>query len=393
MVKQILILGAGISGLTLAWSLQKEKDVHITLIEKEARIGGWVDTLHSEGYLFERGPRSFRTQGAGTSTLQLIEALGLEKEIISAAPTARYRYLYQNQTLHRVPNNPIHLLTSPLSKGVFSALWKDWKTKGGPGNDESIATFVERRLGKEIADRFFDPLVSGIFAGDIQKLSLRACFPSLAEWEDKNGGLLRGALSYKKKSKQLHSPFVQTMLKQPLLSFKRGMETLTQSLAAQFKGEILLGHTAESIGFEESPSHPQAIVRLANGKILYADALYSTLPASSLGKLLAPRDPKLANRLKQIPSASIAIVSLGYQRPILKQKGFGYLIPSSEGETTLGVIWDSCVFPQQACYSGETRLTVMLGGSRMENFNTWTPTQFILEAKNALSRHLGIDAT
>ncbi|MCE5317428.1 MAG: protoporphyrinogen oxidase [Parachlamydia sp.] len=379
MPKSYIILGGGISGLSLAWQLQKDSDAKVTLVEQAPRLGGWIETLHKNGFLFDRGPRSCRSRGSGLATLQLIEELGLEAEVIPASPAARRRYLYLDKRLQAMPNSLPGLLFSPVTNGLFKALWQDIRTRGGPGRDESVADFAERRMGRAFAERFFDPLVTGIFAGDMHKLSLRACFPFLAEWEEQHGGIVRALFKKKKRPSDL-SPFIQQMLKTSIFSFRNGMETLPQRLAERLNVDILLGEAVEALHADRGS------VRLSSGRTLDADHIFSTLPAHSLQKLLP-----FSATLNQIPYASTAVVNLGYRKRILKKEGFGYLIPSSEREQVLGVVFDSSAFPQQG--TDETRLTVMLGDSRIPDFGAWSKEKFLSIAQEALMRHLGIDQT
>lgn len=372
-----IILGGGISGLSLAWHLQKDPDAKITLVEKTPRLGGWIETLQREGFIFDRGPRSCRTRGSGVASLQLIEELGLESEVIPASPAASQRYLYLDKRLQAMPKSLPGLLFSPLTNGLFKAIWQDIRTKGGPGRDESVAEFVERRLGRSFAERFFDPLVTGIYAGDMHKLSLRACFPFLAQWEMQHGGIVRGMFKKKNKPTDL-SPFVQHMLKTSIFSFRNGMETLTQRLAERLKIEFILGDAVEKLD--------DGKISLLSGRTLEADHIFSTLPAYSLQKLLP-----FSDSLEQIGYASAATVNLGYRKKVLQNEGFGYLVPTSEHEKILGVVFDSSVFPKQGVEG--TRLTVMIGNSRIPEFDSLSHQNFLSIALEAISRHLGIKQT
>lgn len=377
MPKHYAILGGGISGLTLAWRLQKQPDTKVTLIEKQPRVGGWIETIQPNGYLFDCGPRSCRTKGAGIATLQLIKELGLQSEVICASPEAKKRYLYLDRKLKLLPYSLVQVLFSPLTKGLFQVLWRDFFLKGGVGHDESVAAFVERRLGRSFAETFFDPLVKGIFAGDMHQLSVRACFPLLAEMEAKHGGIVRGMLKSKKnKQSQSLSPFVAHMQKQSIFSFKKGMEMLPQTLRHQFHGELLLGEAVVAIETDAL----NARIRLSSGKTIVADQIISTLPASSLKSLLPFKE------LHQIPSASVATVHFGYRQKLKFPKGFGYLVPTKEREQILGVVFDSCVFPQQSAHAEETRFTVMVGDGKEEERG-----QLVEKAQDALLRHLQIE--
>jgi oxygen-dependent protoporphyrinogen oxidase len=223
--EHFVILGGGISGLALAWYLKKkyQETIHLTIIEKSSRAGGWIRSIQQQGFLFEEGPRSCRTKGAGIATLELIEELGLENEVIAASPHAKKRYLYTGKQLRCLPQGIISSLFSPLTRGILPALWKEWRKAPEKCEDESIYDFFARRFSPEIAEQFIDPMVAGIYAGDIRQLSLRSCFPQLHRWEQEYGSLTKGMFFDRSRSKEIHSPFVQAMKSAPIFSFKNGM--------------------------------------------------------------------------------------------------------------------------------------------------------------------------
>ncbi len=160
-MRHIVILGAGISGLSTAWFLKKRfgKEIALTIIDKSKRPGGWMQTSHTGGFLFEQGPHSCRATGAGLATLQLAEELGLQDHVVTADPASHIRYLYHNQSLQRLPTGPLSCLFSPLMKGIIPALIRDWRTPPGNQDDESIYDFFSRRFGPSIAERFADYLL------------------------------------------------------------------------------------------------------------------------------------------------------------------------------------------------------------------------------------------
>lgn len=367
---KVAIVGGGISGLALAWNFKKQ-GIDCTLYEKEARTGGWIRTSHCQGFVFEQGPHSCRTRGAGIKTLELIEQLGLEKEVISASPAARQRFIYTQGTFKKVPVCPVSLLFSPWKKGVLKALWNDWKTPPGEGKDESIYDFISRRLSQEVAEELFDPFTTGIFAGDIRKLSIQACFPFLYSLEKKHGGLLKGFWAKRKEKKETGtSPFVQQLLKTSLFSFRGGMQTLTDCLYQKMQDQVQLNK--EIVRLEQNGSSWKLI--FADGSAAEADRLFLTIPATATAQLLT-------DELSRIPYASVTVVNLGYKAAVLPKEGFGYLIPSKEKDPIMGVLWDSSVFPQQNSHAQETRLTVMLRPSAKD------PAE---EAQAAVARQLGI---
>lgn len=369
MPRQIVILGAGISGLTAAWKIQRRlgAEASITLIEKSPRVGGWIQSLQKEEFLFEQGPRSCRSHGTGAATLQLIEELGLQNQVIIAEPPARFRYLYTAGALRRLPHNLISFLFSPLMKGVIPALWHEWLSPPKEG-DESIYDFFSRRFSPQLAQQFIDPLVTGIYAGDIRQLSIQSCFPVLYSWVQQHGSVLRGSLFHKKERRQI-SPFVRKIGRSPLFSLQGGMESLTRALVDQLQAVIRFNSAAKEFSYEGDG----AVVTLESGERIWADHLISTLPS------------------RELHYASVAVINVGYRKSVLRQKGFGYLIPSKEQESILGCVWDSSVFPSQN-RQDSTVLSVMMGGAHYPEIEWFSERQCIEVALEALERHLGISA-
>lgn len=402
MSKRVVILGAGISGLSCAWFLKKRfgSSLAVTILEKSSRLGGWIDTEETEGFLFEKGPRSCRTQGAGLKTLELIEELQLQDQVIVADSQAHIRYLYTGGTLEKLPSTPLSLFRSPLMKGGFSALVRDLIAPTGQEQDESIEDFMSRRFNLALAHQFMDPLVSGIYAGDIKKLSLKSCFPLLHQLEQQHRSVLWGVCrsqwtkacrkawgkAWKTASSFSVSPFVQRLKQEPLISFKQGMSTLIQALANQWGGEIRFNCSPKALTF-----HPEGVsLALPHQQTLEADHLILAIPAPAIADLLAPHHPPLQRLLSQLPYATVAVVNLGYRANVLKQKGFGYLVPSSEKESILGCVWDSSIFPQQNRHPNETRLTLMMGGTLHPFIEESSESHCLDLALEALARHLNI---
>ena len=143
-------------------------------------------TIRNHEFLFEQGPRSCRPKGNGVETLKLIEDLGLQDQVIPGDPSSSMRYLYTGGKLEALPNGLFSFFMSPLTNGVFKAIWRDLTTAPDP-NDETIYSFISRRFSPGIAERLIDPMATGIYAGDIRKLSITSCFPLLKQWEKENG--------------------------------------------------------------------------------------------------------------------------------------------------------------------------------------------------------------
>lgn len=335
-MKKIVIAGGGISGLSARYFLSKRyPDAEIVLYEKSDRLGGCVETSHSP-YFFERGPRTFKVSRA-TELLALVKELGLEDELLYSDKSARRRYLYKKGKLHQ--------LGLPFIFPMLPALLKEWKQPYSWGDDESIATFVTRRFGKEVAENLFDPLTQGIFAGDIHHLSVKACFPELKAMEENYGSITRALFKQKKEKKG-----------KGLVTLKRGLQVLINRLVEAGKGEIHLNTPLTSL------DHERVVLALPVGG------------AASLFK----EDQEIQTFFDAIKENTIHVINVAFAHPVLKRKGFGYLIPSSEKEKIMGVVFDSSIFPEQN-KEKETRLTVMLREGDVEI------------ALEGLKRHLGID--
>ncbi len=201
--KQVVVIGGGISGLVCAYRL-KQLGVPVTLLEASSRAGGVVATVEKDGFLFERGPQSFQGTDA---MLGLIGELGIDEELQRADPKAP-RFIYVRGKLQKVPMTPQALLASSFL-GVnsrFKIASEPFLRSKPPATDESVADFVRRKFGHEILEYLVAPFVSGVYAGDPEKLSLKAAFPTLEEWEREYGSVLRGAMKSRSASEKRAGP-------------------------------------------------------------------------------------------------------------------------------------------------------------------------------------------
>src|SRR5690349_19458379 len=220
---QVVVIGGGISGLACALRLQ-QLDAPVTLLEANDHPGGLIGSVERDGFLFESGPQSFQET---ETLLGLIRDLGIEKDLCKADPRAP-RFVLRHGQLRKIPMAPQGILTSSLL-GLGSR-WKivseGLSRTNPPVEEESVAQFVRRKFGHEILEYLVSPFVSGVYAGDPEKLSLRAAFPSLQEWERQYGSVLRGAMKSRPAKGASQGP-------PPLCSFLRGMGVLTQTMFAK----------------------------------------------------------------------------------------------------------------------------------------------------------------
>jgi len=354
--KHALVIGAGISGLACAYRL-KRLGVAATLLESAGRVGGLVGTVERDGFLFESGPQSFQ----GTPVLlDLIQDLGLEGELVQANPRAA-RYVLRGGRLEEIPMSPRGLIGSSLL-GVGSR-WKivsePFRRTHRPTEDESVADFVRRKFGHEILEYLVSPFVSGVYAGDPEKLSLRAAFPTLDEWEREFGSVLRGAI----KSRPLKA---ERKSQPPLCSFRQGLATLIEALAKELGESLRPGARAESLtrAGPGAGDYESRVARDGRTEILHASAVVLATPAYVAGHLVESLSSTLAHTLSGIPYAPVAVVAAGYYAKQLAQPllGFGFLVPRSEKVRSLGTVWNSSLFMGRAPH-GCVVMTSFIGGA------------------------------
>jgi oxygen-dependent protoporphyrinogen oxidase len=355
--KHALVIGAGISGLACAYRL-KRLGVAVTLLESAERVGGLVGTVERDGFLFESGPQSFQ----GTPVLlDLIQDLGLDGELVQANPRAA-RYVLRGGRLHEIPMSPRGLIGSSLL-GVGSR-WKivsePFRRTRRPSEDESVADFVRRKFGHEILEYLVSPFVSGVYAGDPEKLSLRSAFPTLDEWEREFGSVMRGAI----KSRPLKA---ERQSQPPLCSFRQGLATLIEALAKELGESLRPGARAENLnraGPAGAGDYESRVARDGRTEIIKASAIVLAIPAYVAGHLVRSLSSTLAHTLSGIAYAPVAVVAAGYYAKQLAQPllGFGFLVPRSEKVRSLGTVWNSSLFMGRAP-DGCVVMTSFMGGA------------------------------
>jgi protoporphyrinogen/coproporphyrinogen III oxidase len=358
-----LVIGGGISGLVCAYALRKA-GIDALLVEASNRAGGAIRTERRDGYLLELGPQSF----SGTAQmLQLFDELGIRQQIVKA-PAGAPRYVLVNGKLQKVPMSPPAFLKSGLlGLGTKFSVLRDIIGKSTPPEkDESVADFMRRKFSAELLGRLVGPFVSGIYAGDPDKLSLRSAFPILYEAEKNKGSVIRGMLSNAKSQ-----PSDQPRQRPTLLSFVEGTQTFTNALAATLGDRLLLNSSVTNVTADHSGSVPTftATVQSASGQESFvADQIIVATPTNVTAILVRGIEPAIADLLAEIEYASIAVVSLGYPKSEIGDSlnGFGFLIPRSANIRTLGTVWNTSLFPHRAP-EGNALLTSFIGGATDPN--------------------------
>ncbi len=358
--KKIIILGAGISGLATAHWLHKD-GFDVKILESKSEPGGAMETSTENGFLIDFGPNS----GLETTPLirQLVDEVGLSDEMIYASEVSNKRYILRDNKLHPLPMNPISLIKSKLfsTKGKLRLLGEPFVGKSDDGYYQSIAQFVSRRLGQEFLDYAIDPFVSGVFAGDPSKLSVKSAFPKLYRLEEVYGGLVKGMIKGARERKKRAEESKQSA---KMFSFINGMQSFPKAIAQKLNNNILYECRVQSV---ERRDNQWRVTYEFSGKIqeTLSDIVLSTVPAYITSKIFGALDSNLVTHLKHIYYPPVMVLYLGFNKKDvgIPLDGFGYLIPSKEKKNFLGAIWSSVIFPNR-CDDDKAAFTIFVGGAR-----------------------------
>lgn len=394
----ISIIGGGISGLATAFALQQQAEqagieLTIKLLEKEERLGGKIWSIQEDGFLCEWGPNGFLDNKP--MTLELCQQISIDNNLLASNDNARKRFIYSGKVLHRLPENGPAFLKSRLISwpGKLRLAMEPLIPKYRDDKDESLADFGRRRLGSEALDKLIAPMVSGIFAGNPETMSLQSCFPRIHELESEFGSLIKAMikLAGNKRAERKAGKAVASAAGPGgvLTSFNDGIQELTDGIAFRMKHEIHTG--TEVVGLSRSGSG--YTLELADGSSLESDLVISAAPAHVASQLLSGVDHGLAELLRSIPYAPMNVVCFGYQRDKITHdlNGFGYLIPRKEGCQTLGTLWDSSIFPNRAP-EGHVLLRSMMGGATNPESMNLSEEEVIDRVRTDLRQIMGIDA-
>ena len=350
-INRIVVVGGGISGLTAAHRLIELGKTKVTLIEASPRLGGTIQTEHRDGFLIERGPDSFISEKP--EALTLAKRLGLESQLIQTNEKYRRSFIVRGGRLRAVPEGFQLLAPSRiwpfLTSDIFSVagkarmavdLFLPRKSTNGT-QDESLASFVRRRLGQEALDRMAQPMVGGIYTADPETLSLRATLPRFLDMEQDHRSLILAMLRQSHVQKTGTSGARYSLF----LSFDRGMQVLVDSLA-QINAHIRLNTRAENLRLENGTW----TITTNTGEQLQADAICLALPAYVAASLLQNLNATLAAKLNQIKYASTATINFGFERSAVPHPldGFGFVVPFIEKRSLIACTFSSVKFAGRA---------------------------------------------
>jgi oxygen-dependent protoporphyrinogen oxidase len=330
-MSDVVIIGAGISGLSCAWTLKK-LGIESVVLEESSRPGGVIQTERINGYQIERGPNSFQS---AAPALRLADEAGLWDDIMAPSPNAP-RYIFWDGKLRKVP------FGSLTASGILQALREPFvRSKSSP--DESVRDFFIRRVGRQVHDRLVAPALTGIYAANTANLSMAAVFPKIVEMEREQGSLTAAFLkSLRGRKKPADGAPAKPKPKGGIFSFTEGLETLPRRLSEQLTIQY----------------------NVKDARLDMAPVTVVATPAANASCLVAARNPELSALLKRVEYAPmvIAAVSLpdfSFKEPL---NGFGFLVARNQGLHMLGALFASALFPGRAP-NGRELLTCFAGGA------------------------------
>jgi oxygen-dependent protoporphyrinogen oxidase len=374
--RRVVVVGAGVSGLAAAHRLrelagEQKVPLDVQVFDADSRAGGVVRTRREDGFLWEEGPDSFITEKPWA--LDLCRRLGLEAELTGTNPRHQRSFVAWRGKLRPTPEGFYLLAPSRLWPLAFTTLFTPLgklrmalepfvPRRRGEG-DESLASFVRRRLGREALERMAQPMVAGVYAADPERLSLRATFPRFLEWESKHGSVIAG-LRASMKARRGAAAGVSGPRYGLFVTLRSGLSRLVDELVSR------VGHSSVRLNTAVhglAPSGRGWRLRLPAGAEREADAVCLALPAPRLAELIRPTDGEAAGLLDAVPYGASATVHVACRREDVAHPldGFGFVVPAVEGRSLIGCSFSSVKFPARAP-AGWVLLRAFVGGPRSE---------------------------
>ncbi|MBI5235273.1 MAG: protoporphyrinogen oxidase [Deltaproteobacteria bacterium] len=377
-MKRIVIIGAGIAGLSAAYSLIEhgacQAGIEIIALEKNPLVGGNIRTERHDGYLIEGGPDCFLSEKPWA--MELCRRIGLEDRLLPTNETNRKTFVLSNGRLHELPEGVILMVPTRILPFILSSLismpgkirmgMELFIPRGLGLGDESLAAFVRRRLGNEALDKIAEPLVAGVHAADPETMSVKSSFPKFVQMEQEHGSLIRGMI---KRMGQMRR--ATTGAQGPRITMFMTLKDGLGSLVSTLKDRL----TASGIVSIKTSVQAKAVVEKDKGYEIHidgapsieADAVIIASPAYAAANLLDALDKPLATLLREIPYASTATISLGFKKtdinPRHPMNGFGFVVPRAEGRRIMAASWTSIKFAHRAPDDG-VLIRCFIGGAQ-----------------------------
>jgi oxygen-dependent protoporphyrinogen oxidase len=402
--RRVVIVGGGITGLTAAYRLLRAgrdaagAPLAVTLLEARARLGGNIQTERRDGLVLDGGPDAF--VAARPDATALCKELGIGDRLVGTIEKNRKVYIRQDGVLHPLPEGLVLAVPTrvlPLAKSrLFS-----WPGKARMGldlvlprrrspHDESVGHFIRRRLGQEALERLAEPLLGGIYAGNVDTLSLRATFPQLLELEEKHGSLIRGALAQRAAHKPRPGAPAASVFTAPLGGMGELVDTLARTVG-ELGGEIRVGAEVSAITRGEGARF--AVRVQGSDAAIPADDVLVCTPAFVAADALDGLDRELTGRLRQIPYVSTATVIVGYARADVPHPldASGVIIPKGEGRRALAATFVTSKWPGRAP-ADMALIRIFVGGHRDPGVVTLGDDELLALARAELEALIGVRA-
>lgn len=364
-MEKIIIIGAGLTGLTTAfWLSRKGADVHI--LERSDRVGGQIRTFREAGFTFESGPNTGVV--SYPEVAELFAALSPSCRLETAHEEAKRRLIWKGDHFRELPSGLYSAITTPLFTpgDKFRILGEPFRAKG-TNPDESVGELAARRLGKSFLDYAVDPFLSGVYAGDPLKLVTRYALPKLYHLEQEYGGFIRGTIAKMRQPKTDRD----RLATKKVFSADGGLDNLTEALAATI-GREHITLSASNISILPEAGKWEITYRSANEETrLLADKVITTVGAYSLPELLpfVPKEEMAA--ISNLHYAPVIQASVGFRTTgDLKFEAFGGLVPSCEKKDVLGILFPSACFDKRSPEGGAL-FSFFIGGVKHAGLTTW----------------------
>ena len=413
-VPRIAILGGGISGLSAAFRLlelsaKHEAPLEVTLLERASRLGGALCTIREQGFIAEAGADSFLTEKPWA--LDLVRRLGLDRELVGTRAEFRRTYVVHDGALVEVPDGfsllaptrMLPMLRSPLlsPRGKLRVMIEPLIPRRSSHRDESLASFVTRRLGREVLERIAQPLAGGIYTADPAQLSLHATLPRFAKMEARHGSVIRGLRAAARKQgpqsgKSDKTSGVSGARWSLFASLRGGVSTIVEALAQRLGDTVRRDADVtalERIASGAAESKPRWRIVTATGTALETDAVICALPADRAAPLFEPHSPSLARALNGIGYASAAVVNLGYREDDFPRapRSFGFVVPAIEQRKIIAGSFTSLKFDGRAPL-GTILVRAFVGGAMQSQLMALDDDSMIEAVREEFRALLGVEA-
>ncbi len=352
----LAVVGGGIAGLTAAWAAHQQ-GWSVCVLEAADVAGGKIRSERRDDHLLEWGPNSFL--GSASLLWRLIDDLGLQQAVVASLPPGD-RYVFRGGRARRLPKGPKSLLTGDfLSAAGKLRLLAEPFAAGAAGADDTVFEFARRRLGLEAARYLVAPFVSGVYAGDAERLGARDAFPQLWQWEHDAGSITLGALVDGSSTPRTAGQ------RRGMFSFRDGMATLPRALVAGLPaGSVRTGATLQALAPRENGTTTLTWNEAGVGHRLQARRVVLAQPPHASAQVLPAPLGQAVQALTEVEMCRVAVVHFGGPaREGPMPEGFGVLMPPGEGPRPLGILMPSSVFPHRAG-PGRWLHSAFFGGSR-----------------------------